>query len=146
LPRHVLVAACASICLAIAVGVALAAPPRVGTISPRVPELRDAAVRATLVALDPKLGAAEFRVSCGWYYSPRRKVRPGLWRVSRHGLAYGVESNPANPARGHVEPVSPQAWLRIVVKRGWSGTLRLRGTGGSVSDGPTTNVCRGVPG
>jgi hypothetical protein len=118
----------------------------VGPIPARIPVLTNAAVLASVVRLEPTLHEAEVRVSCGWHYAPRTRVRRKLWKVSLRDLALEWESNPANPSEGHVVAVSLARWERRVEGRGWNGTLRLRRSGGSLSDGPTTDICAGVLG
>ena len=139
--------------LAIAVFVAVAASaasaraPTVGAIAPGVPLLRDAFALGTLIRIDPKSGMAEFRISCGWYYAPRRKLRAGVWKVRLPGLTFDWERNLGNPrARLHpVEAVSLTTWERRAERGGWSGTLRL-GNSRNLSNGPTTDICAGIAG
>jgi hypothetical protein len=88
----------------------------------------------------------ELKVSCGWYYAPRRKLRAGLWKVRLRELTFGWESNPAHPGKGSVATVSLRTWERRVRVDGWSGSVRLRHTGGRLSNGPTTDICAGIPG
>jgi hypothetical protein len=121
-------------------------PVRGGPIPPRVPALQNAAALGVLVRLDAARGFAEFRISCGWYYSPKKKVRAGLWKVDLRHLTFGEESNPANPGAGHVNTVSRKSWEHWSALRGWSGTLRLREPGGFLSNGPTTDICAGILG
>ena len=120
----------------------------VGAIPSIVPMLRNAAALGTLVRIDPKRRLAEFRVSCGWYYSPKRKVHRGLWKIDLTHLSFGWEANPANPASPNaaVTPISLRAWEHRAELRGWSGTLSLAGHAGDLSNGPTTNICAGVLG
>jgi hypothetical protein len=108
--------------------------------------LRNAAALGTLVRIDPESGFAEFRVSCGWYYTPRKKVRPGVWRVDLRHLDFGSASNLANLAQSHVQSVPLKKWQEDAKQRGWSGTLRLSDGGGGLSNGPTTDICAGVLG
>src|SRR5437764_6202585 len=107
---------------------------------PRVPTLRNAAALGTLVRIDAPRGLAEIRISCGWYYSPKEKIRVGLWNVDLRHLSFAEESNPANMAAGHVNSVSRQSWEHWAAVRGWSGTLSLRERGGYLSNGPTTDI------
>jgi hypothetical protein len=108
-----------------------------------VPTLRAAGALGVLVHVDRTHHLAEFRISCGWYYSPKRKVRAGRWKVDLRHLDFGSESNRADMAAGRVNAVSLENWEHWSSLRGWSGTLRLRGRGGSLSDGPTTDICAG---
>ena len=117
-------------------------PTRVRTTTPI---LRNAFALAELARLDPRSDVAEFRISCGWYYAPRRKLRAGLWKVRLEGLTFGWETNQANPGAGHVESISLTTWKRRAIN-GWSGTLRLRRGTGTLSNGPTTDICAGVSG
>lgn len=124
-----------------------AAPlPRIGPVSPAVPLLRNAFAFGMLVRLDSAAAVGELKISCGWYYTPRRKLRAGLWKVRLRGLTFGWESNPAHPGRGSVATVSLRTWERRVRVDGWSGSVRLRRGGGSLSNGPTTDICTGSPG
>jgi hypothetical protein len=114
-----------------------------GPTTSRVPTLRNAAALGVLVRVDAPHGLAEFRISCGWYYSPKEKVRSGLWKVDLRHLSFGEESNQANMAAGHVNTVSRKSWEHWAALRGWSGTLRLRERDGYLSNGPTTDICAG---
>jgi hypothetical protein len=114
-----------------------------GPTAPRVPTLRNAAALGVLIHIDAPRGLAEFRISCGWYYSPKEKVRVGLWKVDLRHLSFGDESNPANMAAGHVNTVPLKSWEHWAALRGWSGTLRLRELDGYLSNGPTTDICAG---
>ena len=114
-----------------------------GPDAPRVPTLRNAAALGVLVRIDEPRQVAEFRISCGWYYSPKERVRSGLWKVDLRHLSVGEESNPANMAAGHVNTVSLKSWEHWAALRGWSGTLSLRERDGYLSNGPTTDICAG---
>jgi hypothetical protein len=135
------VALVASTACASALGTA--EPGRVGAIPPSVPTLRNAAALGALVRVDPKRRLAEFRISCGWYYKPKRRVHRRLWKVDLRHLTFGWESNLSNAGAGHVETVSLKTWEHRSELRGWSGTLRLTGRGGNLSNGPTTDICAG---
>ncbi|MDE3190304.1 MAG: hypothetical protein KGL94_05730 [Acidobacteriota bacterium] len=115
-------------------------------IGANVPTLRGAAALATLVALDPKSGEAEFRVGCGWYYKPKRRVRLGLWKVPLRGASFNLESYPNGPASGIAHSVSITTWERQVLLHGWSGTLWFGPGRPYISNGPTTDICGGVLG
>jgi len=144
--------------LATATG-ALAAGVPVRSIPSTVPALRGAVALGTLVALDPKADVAEFRIRCGWYARrgkptdpeatmPQRKLRPGLWKVALRGFAFNVETYPNGPASGIAHDAAINAWERYVVRAGWTGTLFLASGWNApfVSDGPTTDICRGILG
>jgi len=120
----------------------------VGPIPSIIPTLQNAAALGTLVRIDPKRALAEFRISCGWHYSPRAKVHLGLWKVHLAHLTFGWESNSANPASpsATVTSISLRDWEHRAEQRGWSGTLRLTRQAGDVSNGPTTDICAGVLG
>jgi hypothetical protein len=121
-------------------------PVIVGSIPASVQPLMRAAALGVLVRIDPKRHEAEFRISCGWHYAPKTKIRRGLWKVSLRRLRFGWETNLANPAAGHVETVSLSTWETRATTRGWRGTLRLSDSGGGLSNGPTTDICAGVLG
>ena len=128
-------------------------------IASSVPALRAAVALGTLVALDPKSDVAEFRIRCGWYAArgkptdpqatmPKRKLQPGLWKVSLRGFAFIVETYPNGPASGIAHATNLKTWERYVARAGWSGTLFLP-SGWSkpfLSDGPTTDICHGILG
>lgn len=116
----------------------------VGPVPARVPVLRNAAALGSVVRLDPAKHEAEVRVSCGWHYTPRTRVQRGLWTISLRNVALEWETNAAHPSAGHVVRVSLAEWEHLVESRGWHGTLRLKATGGSLSNGPTTDICAGV--
>jgi hypothetical protein len=131
----------------------------VRSIRSAVPALRGAVALGTLVALDPKTDVAEFRIRCGWYARrgkpneqlatvPQRKLRPGLWKVALRGFAFNVETYPNGPASGIANPISLHAWERRVARFGWTGSLWIASGWSSpvLSDGPTTDICRGVLG
>jgi hypothetical protein len=113
---------------------------RVGPVPTSVPVLRNAFALGTLVGLDTTGKVAEMRISCGWHYRPRRKVRPGVWKVDLSRLTFGWQAN------AHVDPVPLATWVRRVQQHGWSGSLRLRDGGGDLATGPTTDICAGIPG
>jgi hypothetical protein len=116
--------------------------PHVGPIPKHVPFLRDAFALGTLTRIDPVSAVAEFKLSCGWYYAPRRKLRPGLWKVRLRGLTFAWAASPARS----VASVSLAKWERRSRLAGWSGSLRLRAGTGNLSNGPTTDICAGVAG
>jgi hypothetical protein len=128
------------------------------SIPSTVPALRGAVALGTLVALDPKAEVAEFRIRCGWYAGrgkptdPQatiavRKLRPGLWKVPLRGVVFNVETSPNGPASGVAHPTSLNGWERYVTRSGWTGSLWLAsGSKPSLSDGPTTDICRGILG
>lgn len=128
------------------------------SIPSTVPALRGAVALGTLAALDPKADVAEFRIRCGWYArrgtptDPQatirvRRLRPGLWKVGLRGFAFTLETSPNGPASGIAHPASLNAWERYVVRFGWTGSLRLAsGSKPSLSDGPATDICRGILG
>jgi hypothetical protein len=124
------------------------APTRPGLhpIPAAVPALHNAVALGTLVAIDRSKKLAEFRVKCGWYTEPKRKVHHGLWKVSLHGLAFEWESYPNGPASGIAHTESLSDWERVAVRRGWSGSLHLSSRNGFFTDGPTTDICAGVLG
>jgi hypothetical protein len=121
--------------------------------------LHDAVALGTLVALDPTSDVAEFRIRCGWYAArgkptdpqatmPKRKLHAGLWKVALRGFAFNAETYPNGPASGIAHGTTLNAWERYVTRTGWTGTLFLP-LGWSkpfLSDGPTTDICRGVLG
>jgi hypothetical protein len=121
-------------------------PPGIGVVSPALPLLRNAFALGTLVRFDPSAAIGEFKVSCGWFYAPRRRLRAGLWKVPLRGLKFGWESNTAQPGSGHVVTVSLGTWEHRSRIAGWSGSVRLRRSSGDLSNGPTTDICGGVPG
>jgi hypothetical protein len=116
-------------------------PVLVPSIGSSIPTLTGAAALGTLVSVDSKHTFAEFRISCGWYYTPRRKVRPGLWKVGLRNLKLGL-----------VDPVGAErtfpfaVWWRVSEQNGWSGTLKLSDGTSFISDGPTTDICAGILG
>ncbi len=98
------------------------------------------------MAIDPKADVAEFRIRCGWYLKPKRKVRPGLWKVGLRGLSFEWESYPAGPASGISHAETLTAWERSAELHGWSGTLFLSGRKSFLTNGPTTDICAGTLG
>ena len=120
----------------------------VGSISATTPSLRGAAAIGTLVRLDLRSHTAEFRIKCGWFYAPKKRVRSGLWRVSLLHKSFGWETDLGNPAApdAHVQAVSLSTWERLARSRGWSGSLRLLTPTGNISNGPTTDICAGTLG
>ena len=145
----VAVALVAIVALAVALSLSLTGTSRMGAVSPQPPTLRNAFALGTVVRVDASSGVAVFRIKCGWYYAPRIKLQPGLWRVAlRHDTfsLYGGYTA-GNYAGGSATPVSLREWERAASSsRGWSGSLRLGRLGGWISDGPTTDICGGVPG
>ena len=123
-----------------------ARPVPVHTIASNIPALRQAAALGKVVAIDPKADVAEFRIRCGWYYKPKRKVRIGLWKVELRGLSFGWETYPTGPASGISHAVSLKTWERQAELHGWSGTLWLATGNPYISNGPTTDICGGVLG
>jgi hypothetical protein len=136
-----------------------AGPPRVrvGPIDPATRTLTGAVALATLVAVDPKSKLAQFRISCGWYaakappssadaWLARGKVRPGLWNVKLGRVSFNWETYAAGPASGVAHTVSLKMWEQGVKLQGWSGTLWLASRNPFISNGPTTDICRGVLG
>jgi hypothetical protein len=121
-------------------------PPTVGPVSPNVHRLHDAFALGTLVRLDPSARVAEFRVRCVWRYAPRHRLRGGLRRVNLRPLTFSWDTNLSNLALGSNPTVSRRTWAHRAKTRGWSGTLRLGKNDGWISNGPTTNVCGGIPG
>jgi hypothetical protein len=111
-----------------------------------MPTLRDAAVLGKVVAIDPKADVAEFRIKCGWYYKPKRRVRIGLWKVELRGVGFAWETYPNGPASGISHAISLKTWERQTKLHGWTGTLRLITGNRSISNGPTTDICGGVLG
>jgi hypothetical protein len=84
---------------------------------------------------------------CGWHYAPRTKLRAGLWKVSLRHVGFGYYGYAAgNFAGGHMNEVSLRQWERLSGRPGWSGSLRLGQGSGYIADGPTTDICGGVPG
>jgi hypothetical protein len=156
--------ACFAVMLLLTTTTGVLAANRVPThsIPSTVPTLRGAVALGTLVALDPTADVAEFRIRCGWYARrgkpreqlatvPLRKLRPGLWRVFLHGFSFNSETYPNGPASGIANPTSLNVWERYVARSGWRGTLFLAsGWNGPffpyLSDGPATDICRGVLG
>jgi hypothetical protein len=118
--------------------------PELGVGARRV--LRNAAANAVLVALDPATARAQVRLTCGWYYAPKRRVAPSLWNIDLHGAGFAWESYPSGPASGISHQESRARWERQALLHGWSGTLRFTKQGLSMSDGPTTDICAGVLG
>ena len=134
-------------------------PVPVHRIGLSVPALRNAVALGTLVALDPKSDVAEFRIRCGWYAArgkpadplatiPKRKLHPGLWKVALRGFAFNTETYPNGPASGIAHAASLEAWERYTTRFGWTGTVYLPFGWNKpfLSDGPTTDICRGVLG
>lgn len=124
-----------------------------------VPTLHNAVALGTLVALDPKSDVAEFRIRCGWYAArgkptdrqatmPKRKLHPGLWKVALRGFAFNIETYPNGPVSGVAHEASLKTWERHTARAGWTGTLFLPFGWNEpfLSDGPTTDICRGVLG
>jgi hypothetical protein len=129
------------------------------SIPSTVPTLRGAVALGTLVALDSKVDVAEFRIRCGWYSRrgkaseqlasvPLHRLRPGLWKVFLRGFSFNMETYPNGPASGIANPTSLNVWERYVARFGWSGTLFLPSGWNEpfLSNGPTTDICRGVLG
>jgi hypothetical protein len=124
-----------------------------------VPALHGAVALGTLVALDPKADVAEFRLRCGWYAArgkptdlratiPKHKLRPGLWKVALRRFSFNTETYPNGPASGIANATTLNAWERYASRFGWHGTLFLPSGWATpfLSDGPTTDICRGVLG
>ena len=102
---------------------------------------------ATLVAIDPKAQLAEFRVGCGWYYKPERRVQLGLWKVPLRGVTFNWETYPNGTASGVAHSISLKTWEELARLHGWSGTLWFGpGYPPNISNGGTTNICAGVLG
>ena len=124
-----------------------------------IPALHGAVALGTLVALDPKSHVAEFRIRCGWYAvrgkptdpqatMPKRKLRPGLWKVALRGFAFNIETYTNLPTSGMAHAATLKAWERHVARSGWKGSLFLAAGWNKpfLSDGPTTDICHGVLG
>lgn len=120
----------------------------IGRIENTVPTLRSAIALGQLRRIDIHAEFAEFRIKCGWKQRTDQKVRPGVWKVDLHRVSFGWETNPSNPAapRARVEIISFTKWVRRAQTKGWAGSLRLSAKGGSLSNGPTTDICGGVLG
>ncbi len=120
----------------------------VGPIAKDIPILRHAAALGRLVRIDTRAKTAEFRISCGWYYAPRRRLQRGLWKVPLAGLTFNWETNPSDPGAPNatVVRISLRTWERRVEARGWAGSLRLSAQARDLSNGPTTDICAGVLG
>jgi len=116
------------------------------TIASSDPVLSNAVALATAVAIAPGGHVAEFRLRCGWYLHPKRRVRPGLWRVSLNGAAFSFETYPNGTASGISHTETRRQWVRMTEGSGWSGTLHLSPTGSEIGNGPTTDICAGVLG
>jgi hypothetical protein len=130
-----------------AAGESVAPPlPGIHPIPTAVPTLRNAVALGTLVAIDPGAKVAEFRIKCGWYIDPKRKVHLGLWKVALRDLAFESESYPNGPASGISRAESLGSWERGAERKGWSGTLYLSPSSGFLTNGPTTDICAGVLG
>ena len=127
----------------------LSAPPRqrvsVRPIDSSVPNLNGAVALATLVAVGPASRFAEFRISCGWYFAPRRRVRAGLWKVDLSSVEFDLNTAPGK-AYGYDRVVQLKDWERFAKRYGWSGTLTLKRYGASISNAGTTDICHGVLG
>jgi hypothetical protein len=134
-------------------------PVPVHPIKVSVPSLQNAVALGTLVALDPKSDVAEFRIRCGWYAArgkpadpratmPKRKLHPGLWKLALRGFAFSIETYPNGPASGIAHVATLNTWERYSARAGWAGTLFLPAGWNKpfLSDGPTTDICRGVLG
>lgn len=121
-------------------------PIAIGPIPREVSELRGAAARAALIRINPNGTEAEFRVTCGWFLSPKKRIRKSLWRVSLPGSIFEWETNPANPAapQAAVIQIPRKVWVGRVKFGGWRGTLLLRGRFRQFSNGPSTDICGGV--
>ena len=111
------------------------------------------------MALDPKSDVGEFRIRCGWYAArgkptdpyatmPKRKLHPGLWKVSLRGFAFFIETYPDGPNSGIANQVTLKTWERHAARFGWTGTLFLAKGSDTpdLGDGPTTDICRGILG
>jgi len=122
----------------------------IGPIPSSVPTLFGVAALGKLVALDPKAKEGEFRLRCGWYFTPKRRIRPGLWKVSLRGVSFNSETYPNGPASGIAHSVSVASWERGVRLEGWTGELYLKLGRGFyapfLSNGPGTDICAGVLG
>jgi hypothetical protein len=122
------------------------------SIPSNLPRLRDAVALGTLVALDRRTDVAEFRISCGWHATQigraTTKLRPGLFRVPLHSFGFNVETYPAGPESGVANAVSLSTWERWTSSSGWKGALYLYPgpTKRWITDGGTTDICRGVLG
>lgn len=127
-------------------------------IASNIPALHNAVALGKLVALDPKSDVGEFRIRCGSYATrgkltdpyatmPKRKLHPGLWKVALRGFDFTIETYPGAPSSGVANEVTLKAWERHAARSGWTGTLFLpKGWKPGLSDGPTTDVCRGILG
>jgi hypothetical protein len=152
--RRLGLAAAALAAVALAVGLSIAMRPansgsRSGAAanSTELPRLQDAFALGTFVRLNRASAVAVFRIKCGWHYTPRRKIRPGLWRVSLRGLKFGEYGYArGNFAGGTMNEMSSTQWERFAGRPGWSGSLRLGERSGYIADGPTTDICGGVSG
>jgi hypothetical protein len=141
-----LVVLAALFALQAATAVALTRPDVVHPIPSSIPTLRNAVALGKLVLIDSASGVAAFRVKCGWYVKPKRKVVAGLWKVTFRGVEFGWETYPNGPASGISHTVSRATWQQLAQRDGWSGTLYLAGRTRFISNGPTTDICAGVLG
>ena len=119
--------------------------PSVHAIPAAIPTLRGAVALGSLVVIEPAAREAEFRIGCGWYVAPKRRVKLGLWKVSLRGVAFNLESYGKNgPESGVAHPVGLQTWESYVLQHGWSGAIWLKpGSQPSITNTPTTDICAG---
>lgn len=155
----------ASRLLSVAIGVFLSvtiraaaaqAPVRVGPIDASQRSLTGAVALGVVVAVDPKSGWAEFRISCGWYakrapasstqaWLVRGKVKRGLWKVDLRGLDFTLSTAPGK-ASSYAYTVSLVGWERAAEHHGWSGSLSLVDGYKGLSSAGHTDICHGVLG
>jgi len=119
--------------------------PSVHAIPATIPTLRGAVALGTLVAIEPGAREAEFRIGCGWYVAPKRRVKLGLWKVSLQGVAFNLESYGKNgPESGVAHSVGLRAWESYVLQHGWSGAIWLKSRSQPyITNTPTTDICAG---
>jgi hypothetical protein len=119
--------------------------PSVHAIPAAIPTLRGAVALGTLVAIGPGAREAEFRIGCGWYVAPRRRVKLGLWKVSLRGVGFNLESYGKNgPGSGVAHSVGLRTWESYVLQHGWSGALWLTSDSQPyITNTPTTDICAG---
>jgi hypothetical protein len=111
---------------------------------PGLRPLSGALAIGTLMAVDPATGTGDFFISCGWDFKSKKPFDDEFREVAlRHGT-FGVETDPLDPARGAVRSVTWQSWEPGAMKNGWSGVLYLASRKPLLTDGPGTDVCRGV--
>lgn len=109
-----------------------------------VATLRNGVVLAELVRINET--TADVRVVCGVRLPSRRPLPQTVVAIDLRRVAFEWESNPRNPAQGHVSKISRADWERRARQSGWSGMAHIERSRGYLTNGPNPDVCGGATG